>query len=106
LDAVIVKIPRSDAMLAALDRVLEVSEEDDNAAWEVPIREFWRVFFADCDARGLCHECPPLVVLLLLEEALLGDQSLAVDDRINYAAAVATIRLALTAARQRQAGLN
>jgi hypothetical protein len=89
----VVEIPRSAPMLAALDRIVEVAAEtDDNAAFEAPVREFWRVFFADCRERGLCQEWHPLVVLQLLEQALLADESLPVEDRINYAAVVGTIR--------------
>ena len=101
------EIPRSDAMLAALDRVIAVADEtDESAAFEAPVREFWQVFFAECDARGLCHEWPPLVVLLWLEQGLLADASLPVDDRINYAAAVATIRQYIEFCRHERARLN
>jgi hypothetical protein len=105
--AQVVKIPRSDAMLAALDRVVEVAETtDDNAVFAEAARAFWDVWFADFDARGLCHEWHPLVVLQLLEQALIADESLPVPDRINYAAAVATIRQLLTLAQHAQTRMN
>src|SRR5205823_4554305 len=93
MDAEVIEIPRSDSILAALDRVIAVAEEtDENAAFEAPVREFWQVFYADCDARGLCHKWRPLILLQLLERSLLVDESLPSDRRIDYAAAVATIR--------------
>jgi hypothetical protein len=105
--AQIVEIPRTEAMLDALDRVIAVAEEtDDNATFEEPVREFWDAFFAGCDARGLCHRYTPSVVLVWLELALIADESLPVDRRINYAAAVATIRQALESAQREQARWN
>jgi hypothetical protein len=107
MDAEVIKIPRSDAMLATLDRVIAVAEEtDENAAFEVPVREFWHVFLIECDARGLCRKWSPLILLQLLEQALLTDETLPVDDRINYAAAVATIRQMIEALRHERASLN
>jgi len=107
MDAEVIEIPRSDSMLAALDRVIAVAEEtDENAAFEDPIREFWQVFSSECDARGLCHKWSPLILLQLLERSLLADESLPVDDRTNYAAAVATIRQLIEFIRQEQASLN
>jgi hypothetical protein len=107
MDDEVIKVPRSDAMLAALDRIVEVAEEtDENAAFEDPIREFWRAFSADCKARGLWEKWSPLVVLQLLERALVADESLPVDRRLDYAAAVATIRQIIEAIRQEQASLN
>jgi hypothetical protein len=106
-DAQIVKIPRSAAMLAALDRVIAVAEEtDENAAFEVPIREFWHLFSAECAARGLWADWHPLVVLLLLERALLADESLPVERRVDYAAAVATIRQCIQAHQDEQPSWN
>jgi hypothetical protein len=68
MDVEILKIPRSNAMLAALDRVIAVAEEtDEDAALEEPIREFWDVFFAECEGRNLCERWSPVVVLGLLE---------------------------------------
>jgi hypothetical protein len=102
-----VEIPRSDSMLAALDRVVEVAETtDDNTAFEAPVREFWHAFFAECEARGLCHKWSPLILLHLLERALLADQSLPVDDRVNYSAAVWTIRQYIEFCCHEQAALN
>ena len=104
----VIEIPRSDAMLAALDRIVEVAaaETDDNEAFEEPIRDFWDVFFADCDARDLCHKWTPFAVLLFLEDCLIADESLPVDDRINYAAVVSVLRDLLIWAGQEQARLN
>jgi hypothetical protein len=107
MDAEVIEIPRSDSMLAALDRVVAVAEEtDENAAFEAPVREFWHAFFAECAARGLCHKWSPLTLLQLLERALLADQSLSVDDRINYAAALWTIRQYIEFGRRERASLN
>jgi hypothetical protein len=105
--AQVVKIPRSAAMLEALDRVIAAAEEtDEHAAFEVPVREFWQRFFAECDALALCNDWHPTVVLLLLERALLADESLPVDRRIDYAAAVATIRQLIESQQGEQATLN
>jgi hypothetical protein len=107
MNAEVIQIPRSDSMFAALDRVVAVAEgTDDNAALEAPVREFWQVFFAECDARGLCDRWSPLTLLQLLEQALLADETLPVDTRINYAAAVATIRQIIEFIRDERASLN
>jgi hypothetical protein len=107
MDAEVIEIPRSDSMLVALDRVIAAAEEtDENAAFEAPVREFWHVFFAECDARGLCRKWSPLILLQLLERSLLADESLPVDSRTGYAAAVATIRQLIEFIRHEQASLN
>jgi hypothetical protein len=105
--AQIVKIPRSAAMLEALDRVIAVAEEtDENAAFEEPVRDFWDEFFAECAARGLCDGLHPLIALDLLARALLADESLSDDRRVNYAAAVAAIRQVIESMTHAQSTWN
>jgi hypothetical protein len=107
MDAEVIEIPRSNSMLAALDRVVEVAgTTDDNAAFEDPVREFWQAFYADCDARGLCKKWSPLILLQLLERSLLVDETLPSDRCVDYAAAVATIRQMIEALRHERAILN
>ena len=101
------KIPRSAELFDALDRVVAAAEEtDENEAFEHLVREFWDRFFAECDELGLCRDFPPDLALFWFELALIADESLPVETRADYAAAVRTIRQFIEAKQSEQATWN
>ena len=105
--AAAVTAPCTHEMLVALDEIAElVEEEAENGAFKAPIKQFYDAFFAACARDGLCDAWTPSVMLSLLRERLIRDETLPVENRISHAAAVTVIRDLLVGATQEQARLN